>query len=145
MQESVKKSTSERLAEILPQLSKDQLRYIVAFQDYPSKKEACESIGLKTNTVYKWPDVVDEAARLMAIESASSAVVIRQRNLVKAMMVKVAGLDSEDESIRQKSATELIEWELGKAGNKLDVTSGGKEIKGYAIVSPDDWNKDDGD
>ena len=31
------------------------------------------------------------------------------------MAVKVAGLDSENERVRQDAATELIEWELGKA------------------------------
>jgi hypothetical protein len=27
--------------------------------------------------------------------------------------------------------------------DKLDVTSGGKAIKGYTLVSPEDWKKDD--
>lgn len=121
MQETVKKSTSERLYEILAQLSKDQLRYVVALQDYPDKKSAAEAIDIKPNTAYKWPDIVDEAARLIAVEAADSALAIRRRNLVKAMAVKVAGLDSEDEGIRQKSATEIIEGELGKATQNAEL------------------------
>lgn len=31
----------------------------------------------------------------------------------------------------------------GKFVEKLDVTSKGKQIKGYAVVSPEDWKKDD--
>lgn len=121
----------------MPQLSKDQLRFVVAFMDYPSKKDAAEAIGVKPNTVYGWPDVVDEAIRLMVIEATDSALAIRRRNLVKAMAVKVAGLDSNDERVRQSSATEIIEGELGKAGQKVDVTSNGDSLLVKIGVDPD--------
>ena len=130
MQISIEKSTSERLLEILPQLSKDQLRFAIACQDYPTKKEAAESIGMKPNTTYGWPDIVDEASRLLAVESTSAALAIRRRNLVKAMAVKANGLDSDDEKIRQNAATELIEWELGKASQSVALTG----ADGGAIV-----------
>ena len=128
-QEKQQKSTSERLSELIGQLSKDQLRYIVALQEYPTKKEAAEAISMKPNTIYKWPAIVEEAAYLMAVEATDSALAIRRKNLVKAMAVKVAGLDSDDEQVRQKSATEIIEGELGKAAQKTDVTSDGKVIR----------------
>jgi hypothetical protein len=123
------KSISERLSVILAKLSKDQLRFVVALQDYPSKKDAAEAIGLKPDTVYRWNGEIDEAVKLMALQNTASAQAIRQRHLVKAMMVKVAGLDSLDESVRQKSATEIIEWEMGKALQKADVTSAGDALK----------------
>lgn len=125
MQENIEKSTSDRLAEIIPQLSKDQLRFVVACLEYPTKKEAAEAIDIKPNTTYGWPDIVDEAARLMAIESTTAALAIRKVNLIKAMAVKVSALNSDDEKIRQSAATELIEWELGKAISKTEIT--GKE------------------
>lgn len=128
LEEILKKSTSERLAEILPLLSKDQLRYVVASLDYPTKKEAAEAVALRPNTIYGWPEYVDEAIKLMAIEAADSALAIRRRNLVKAMMVKVAGLDADDDAVRQKAATEIIEWELGKAGQNIDLTTGGEKM-----------------
>ena len=125
-QEKQEKSTSERLSELIGQLSRDQLRYIVALQEYPTKKEAAEAISMKPNTIYKWPAIVEEAAYLMAVEATDSALAIRRKNLVKAMAVKVAGLDSDDEQVRQKSATEIIEGELGKPGQKIDMNSDGK-------------------
>jgi hypothetical protein len=125
MEENTIKSTSERLLEILTQLSKDQLRYVVASMEYPTKLEAAESVGIKPNTAYKWPPVVDEAISLMAIESTAGALAIRRRNLVKAMAVKANGLDSDDEKIRQSAATELIEWELGKAAQPVTGKDGG--------------------
>jgi len=122
IQETVKKSTSERISELLQCLSKDQLRFVVALQDHPSKKDAAESIGLEPNTVYKWNGIVNELSKLMALEKTETARQIRLRNLNKAMMVKVAGLDSEDERIRQNVSTEIIEGELGKATNKTELT-----------------------
>jgi hypothetical protein len=121
MEKSIEKSTSDALSEILPQLSKEQLRFVVASMDYPTKREAAEAVGIKPNTTYNWPPIVDEAIRLMAIESTAGALAIRRLNLVKAMAVKVNALDSDDEKIRQSAATEIVEWELGKAQQKTTL------------------------
>ena len=141
-QETVKKSTSERISELLPQLSKDQLRYVVALQDYPSKKEAAEAIDLKPNTVYKWSGIVDELADLMAREKIETARAIRLQSLNKAMLVKVAGLDADDDNLRQKVATEIIEGELGKAAQRQEHTGkdgGPIETKAYIGWTPEEW------
>ena len=125
---SAEKSTSEQLSDILSRLSKDQVRFVVSMQDYPTKKEAAEAIGIKPNTTYRWNGDIDEAARLMALDRLEAARQIRRKNLIKAMAVKAAGLDSNDEAIRQKSATEIIEGELGKASQQADITTGGDKI-----------------
>jgi hypothetical protein len=36
------------------------------------------------------------------------------------MLTKVAGLDSIDEQVRQRVATEIIEWEMGRATQPVD-------------------------
>lgn len=119
-QEKEKKYTSEQLADILAQLSIDQIRFVVARQECTTDKEAAEAIGLSPQTIYKWPDIVRDAVRLMALDGASVALEIRRRSLAKAMMVKAAGLDTNDERLRQGVATEFIEWELGKASQPVD-------------------------
>lgn len=144
IQENPQKSISERIDDILSRLSKDQIRFVVALQDCPTKKEAAEAIGLQPDTVYRWNGEIEEAVRLMSQERLEAAKGIRRNALIKAIMVKIAGLDSEDESIRQKAASEIIEWELGKAGIPIDITSKGEAIKGYAMISPDDWDKPNG-
>jgi len=55
---------------------------------------------------------------------------IRRRALAKAMLVKAGGLDSIREGIQQRVATEIIEWEMGKAEQltKTDITTGGDKI-----------------
>ena len=127
------------LEKILGRLTKDQLRFVVALQEYPTKDAAAKAIRVKPSTTYEWPDIVDEAARLLALDAVESARLLRRRNLIKAMGVKAAGLNSKDERVRQNSATEIIEWELGKAGTKLDVTTGGEPLT--FVIERDDKDK----
>lgn len=135
-QKSAQKSISEQLSEVLATLSKDQIRFVVALMDHPSKKEAAESIDIKPDTAYRWNGNIDKAAQLMALDRAEAAKAIRRNAIVKAMAVKLAGLDSDDESIRQKVATELIEWELGKALQRTDVDL---DVNKLVIEYVNDW------
>ena len=134
VQKMQEKSISEQLNDVLGKLSKNQIRFAVAMLECPSKKDAAEAVGLNPDTVYRWNGDVDEAVRLMSLETTASAIALRKKNLIKAMMVKVAGLDSDDEGVRQKSATEIIEAELGKATQYQDVTSGGEPIKMIEVI-----------
>ncbi len=141
-------STSERLQEIFKQLTHDQLRFIVAMLESRSKKDAAEKINIKPTTVYCWDnaELVDEAIRLIQLEPLESARRIRRGNLLKAMMVKAEGLNSDDEKVRQTAATEIIEWELGKAKQAIEHTGENGapitvveviKINGSGIISPE--------
>lgn len=125
------KSISDELAAVLAQLSTDQIRFVVSRQEFGTDKEAAQAVGLKPDTVYHWPGMVREAVRLMAADGIAVAIELRRRNLPKAMMAKVAGLECDDERIRQGVATEIIEWELGKATQRqeTDITTGGQAVK----------------
>lgn len=79
-------------------------------------------VHLSESTVYRWGEDVETALRLMAQDGLVTALHLRRRNLAKAMLVKVAGLDSADERTQQGVATEIIEWELGRATQKAEVT-----------------------
>ena len=129
-QTNPQKSISSELSALLKKLSVDQVRYVIARMDYPTKGEAAQAIGIKPDTAYRWNGEVERAVELMAMDALESAKVVRRRNLLKAVAVKVKGLDSRDESLRQKVASEIIEWELGKAGASLEVT--GKD--GEALI-----------
>ena len=109
----------------MAQLSYDQLRFLAAMSDCSTKVEAAAAIGLKPGTIYHWPDIVDEALQLQAAQKVEMARAIARKYLTKAMMVKVKALDSDDEGTRQRAATELIEWQLGKAAQtNLNENSG---------------------
>ena len=144
-QENVEKAMSEQLADILEQLSFDQKRFIIARQETSTDKEAAEAIGIKPETVYRWrqeQSPIDEALSLMAHDGLVMALHLRRKSLAKAMAIKVGGLDEEDNRLRQGVATEIIEWEMGKAGQKMELSGKDGEplaIKAYIGVSPDDW------
>ena len=114
-QSNQEKSISETLEEVLNKLSLLQIRFVVARQEVTTDKEAAELIGIKPDTVYRWGDDVKEAVRLMELDGLVTARHIRRKALAKAMLVKVHGLDNDDDALRQRVATEIIEWEMGKA------------------------------
>jgi len=134
--ESERKSTSDELDAVLAQLTTEQVRFVVARQEYATDKDAAEAIEISPSTVYKWPAIVKDAVRLMAMDGLVTARHIRRRNLAKAMLVKVRGLDSNDEAIRQRVASEVIEWELGKA--KQTTEHSGPDGGPIIIVDWDD-------
>lgn len=113
--ENPEKSISDQLDAALAQLSTERIRFVIARQECKSDKDAAEAIGIKPDTVYHWPEIVRDAVRHMAADGLTTALHMRRRHLAKAMAVKVAGLDSNNERLRQSVATELIEWEMGKA------------------------------
>jgi len=124
---------ADRLLELLPQLTTNQLRYLVARQEYATDGEAAQAIGMKPNTIYKWPKLVDEALHLMSSDGVLVAREMRRRSLPKAMAVKVAGLDSDDEKLRQGVATEIIEWELGKPMQRNELSGPNGQAVQYTI------------
>jgi hypothetical protein len=138
---TVQNCISEELSVLVAEMTPNQIRLIVAAQDYPTLKEAAEAIGVAPRTVYNWPEEVKRAIELFAQDSVSGALAIRRRYLSKAMAVKVTGLDSDDEGVRQRASTEIIEWELGKATQKQELTGrDGAPLKTYVTISPDDWD-----
>ena len=124
-QTNQEKSSSSQLETVLGQLSTDQIRFVVARQEFATDKEAAQEIGVKPDTVYQWKHrgvPIDDAVRLMAMDGIIVAKELRRRNLAKAMAVKVAGLDSPKEPTRQGVATEIIEWEMGRAAQRQELS-----------------------
>jgi hypothetical protein len=118
MQKSAEKSTFE---EIWAQLDHNQRRFVIAMQECPTKAEAAKAIGVKPNTIYKWPEIVDEAIQLLTESIADAACEIIAQATAKAAMIKVIGLDSGNERIRQDVASEILDRRLGTAVQKSEV------------------------
>ena len=118
--------TKTDLEQILEKLSTDQIRFVIARIDTVTDKEAAERTNLNYGSIKQWPkerkELIDQACRLMAQDGLVTALHLRRRALARAMEVKLRGLDSRDERIRQAVATEIIEWELGKASQKIDLS-----------------------
>ena len=93
----------------------DQIRFVIARQRHSSDRATAEALGISPNTVKDWKYKgvpIDEAARAMVADGLEAALWIQRTNIIKAMLIKVAGLNSQDERVRQAVATELIEWSL---------------------------------
>jgi len=120
--EKAEKGSSE-LDQVLSALTSDQIRFVVARQEHNTDKAAAESVKLRPDLIYRWKQngaPIDKAVHLMALDGLVVAQHIRRRALAKAMMVKTGVLDSEDdERLRQSVATEIIEWEMGRAEQKV--------------------------
>jgi hypothetical protein len=138
--QSIPNQDIEPLKAILRELTMTQIRYVIARIENKTDKSAAEAIGISPATVKGWDNKaeVDEAVTLMRVDGMITALEIRRRNLAKAMAVKAAGLESDNEKIRQEVATELIEWELGKAQQAIDMTTLGKSIAPDRIEKTDD-------
>ena len=133
--EKVRKSISEdvdRLAEIIGGLTTNQIRFIVARYGTGTDKGAAESIQISPSTVSNWKYdgvPIDEAVCLMSLDGIVVAKEILRRNLAKAAAVKVAGLDSNDERIRQGTSSEILDRELGRAVQPTQITGAeGREL-----------------
>jgi len=103
---------------------------VIARQDCSFDKDAAEAIGISARTVKQWKAdgaPIDDAVRLMALDGLIVATELRRRHVAKAMAVKVAGLDEDDNKLRQGVATEIIEWEMGKATQRTEE-SGDKTV-----------------
>jgi hypothetical protein len=111
---------------ILDQLPTDRIRFLIARTDCDTNKDAARAVGLTEAAVKSWPkehkDLIEQARLLMAKDGVITAMHLRRRNLAKAMAVKVRGLDSPDERVRQGAATEIIEWEMGRAVQRGELS-----------------------
>jgi len=120
-------------------LSDNQWRYVTAMVENPSfsKKDGAEHIGMLPDTVYRWPPYVNDAIEQARANVHDAALTMRKQAVLKAIAVKLKLLDSEDEGIRSKVASEIIEWELGKATQRNEVTGAdGKAIQHVSVSVP---------
>ena len=127
--ETTEKSISEtEFRQIWQALNHNQQRFAVAALRFPSKSAAAISIGVEPDTVYRWNGVVDDAVQYMKDRAKDAAIEILTDSAVEASMVKRTGLASDDERIRQATATEVLDRVLGKPTQNADITTKGESL-----------------
>lgn len=129
---------------LLSNMSPQQVTYAVALIYTKDHKDALLSCGISEETYKSWPENIqqdcEEIANIVVFDTLVLSRRLLREAVLQAVLVKMAGLSSPDEEIRQKAATDIIEWELGKAGTKNAQTKGDALLKLYEAISPDDWN-----
>lgn len=126
-----------------------QLNFLNARLWHTSDKAAAVQINIKPSTVYSWPKKEKEALRWLIQHYTSNAIQTAQeiltRSLVRAVLVKIAGLDHMDEATRQHAATEIMDRVIGKPRYAFDITTNQPTLKTYVNVSPDMWDEEEED
>ena len=121
--ESAEKSISSPVnGRLWGKLTRNQQRFAVAMLESPTKKDAALAVGLEPDTVYRWPDEVDEVIDHLIHNAADSAYEILEESVVKAAAIKRAGLDSEDEKMRQGVSSEVLDRILGQAMKRQEIS-----------------------
>lgn len=127
----------------------NDIRLMIARSECNTLKQACELTGLKYRGVRFWRsedperrERFERALRLVAQDAVAAALEIRRRTVGKAMAVKARLLDSDDERIRSAAASDIIEWEMGKAKQRQEI-HGTIAYKGYVGINPDEWDDDE--
>lgn len=137
------------LRTILNDLEDRRLDYVQARSKSNSDAEAYREAGISKTIFYSWPaeerEKLNAIAQRMKRETVARAWMAIQDAAADAARVKVEGLRSRDERIRQSAATDILDRNMGKPKQAVDVTSNGETIKAYTIITPDDWDENSGD
>jgi hypothetical protein len=120
------------LRNVLETLGDKDLAYVVARSNAFSVKAALDDAGLNKSYYYEKTqeqrDYVDDIATRLRRESSIRAMMILRDAAITAAEVKVSGLKDRDSRVKQAASTEILDRTVGKAADKLDVTSGGNVI-----------------
>jgi len=121
-------NTSE-LSGILKQLTADQLKFVAARLNARTDKEAAESIGIPSQTVYNWSNKaeIDEAVKLAQLDTIEVARERLRRLLITAIDVVEEEM-AEDKKRRLDAAKEVFDRAGVAILQVLDITSGGKPL-----------------
>lgn len=139
-------TASTRLDEIKAQLSPDQLAFLAERVLCRTDKEAARNLGFGYSTVLSWPQkaIINEAVDLVLADSLEVARDLLKKNLIRAAKVKVDGLSSKKTVVAQAAATEILDRHFGKPTQSVSATVNANVtvVKGYMVISPDDWDSD---
>ncbi len=120
-----------------------QRQWAIARLNAKSDAAAARQVGVTVVTVNNWPQYVHDVVREALEEEFEASLEILRAALPRAAAVKVAGLDSTKASLRQNTATEIIERFHGKPVQAINANvTADVAVKGYVSISPDDWDID---
>ncbi len=93
-----------------------QRRWVIARVLARSDAQAAREVGVHKSTVSEWPnkEQIDAAVDAMLEKPLEQARAIMEDAIPEAARVKIAGLKSRNEFVRQGAATDLLDRGLGK-------------------------------
>ena len=110
---------TEDLRAELDHLEDKRLAYVMARSRVNSDAQGYNEAGIHKNTFYSWPaeerEKLNDLAQRFKRETATRALMVLQDAAEEAAKVKVSGLKSRDERVKQSAATEIIDRTIGKS------------------------------
>jgi len=98
--------------------------YVIERSQVQTDKDGYIRAGMSKTTFYTWPterrDYLNTLARRLNTEVSIQILMELQAAGREAAQVKTDGLKSRNEQIRQRTATEVIEWLIGKPTQRVD-------------------------
>ena len=111
---------TKELEEVWDELSATQKDFCINYQHYQNKRETAEAINVQPNTVYRWPDKVDEALHL--IQDERLEIVNKQlQDLALSAVQKIPSIMESDCDHTVLAAIKfVINHAIGKATQRVD-------------------------
>lgn len=119
------------LRTILDQLEDAKLDYVYERSKTRTDAEGIRAAGVSRSTFYKWADreKLNELAQELKRRRKMLAELVIEEAAEKAARVKVEGLESRKEHIKQDAASEILDRTIGKPSQHLEHTGkDGQEI-----------------
>jgi len=131
------------LKTILDQLEDNRLDYVLARSKTKSDADGIRNSGVGKTTFYGWDkeerDKLNELAQKLKRETAIRALMLLQDAVEEAATVKIQGMKSRNEHIKQNAASEILDRQLGKPTQRTEHTGdGGGEIGITVRLASDD-------
>lgn len=126
------------LQTVLAKLEDNRLDYVRARSLVNSDAQAYKDAGIAKAVFYRWPaeerDKLNEIAQQLKRATVARAIMALQDAAEEAARVKVAGLKSRDERVRQSAASEILDRNIGKPSQGIDLTTGGDKLPAAVTV-----------
>jgi len=121
----------------------EQRKWIIARLLLPSDAAAARAIGIHPSTVCRWPekDELDNAIKALLEDPKTQAMTILLDAVPEAARVKVSGLKSRREQVRQSASSDVLDRILGKPTQKQEIAGqdgGDLVIHFVGNIRPDD-------
>jgi len=102
-----------------------KLDYVLERAEVHTPTEACKNAEISRGTYYNWGKVereyLNNLADALRLETALKARLILRGATKDAALVKVKGMTSKNEHVKQSAATEILDRMLGKPTQKNEV------------------------
>ena len=105
---------SKSFSKLWETLSENQRRYVLARPKHTTKADAARAIGLAPQTIYLWPDEVEECAGLITTHRAEAVRTTLEEGATSAVLKLIELLDSGHDSVKLGAVKYLIDQTQGK-------------------------------